>query len=293
MPKPFGEYSRDDWLRLRPVLHRLKQARYDRITTRYLRRAALEGDAASIVRDLRGRRMMVTVAYEDPAAIEWQSRLIRQYVPGPIYIVADNSRDDDAARAVQAVAAREHRAYLRLPRNPWSGPAASRSHGLALNWLWRNLISPAEPESFGFLDDDLFPTAADDPFAPLSEQPIFGGIRSVGGRWFLWAGFCFFRFADVRHLPLDFGQDWFAGLDTGGRNWQPLYRHLDRASLRLLTKRSAPILPDVSEDQCSVIWCGSWLHEYGTECPADLGPRKREAVVRMLAPLLNDPTARA
>ncbi len=33
----------------------------------------------------------------------------------------------------------------------------------------------------------------------------------------LWAGYCFFDFAKVARLPLDFGLDWFAGLDTGRR----------------------------------------------------------------------------
>jgi hypothetical protein len=286
LPKPISEYELRNLLCLQPLVHRLKQARYDAITARYVKRPVRRGDPASIVPLLQGRRVVATVAYEDPEAIEWQSRLIRRFVPGPVYVVGDNSHDDDAALAIEAVARREGRAYLRLPLNPWRGPSASRSHGLAMNWLWRNLIRPAEPLAFGFIDDDLFPTGPDDPFAPLARQPAFGSVRYAGRRWFLWAGFCFFDFAAVRRHRLDFGQDWFAGLDTGGGNWRSLYRYLDLAGLEFRIPKNEPILPDLPADQCSIARVGPWLHECGTQDRPDLSPRKRAAVREVIAPLL-------
>jgi hypothetical protein len=288
LPRPLSEYNALDWLRLRPILHRLKQARYDRITQRYLRLPVRTGDLTTLVRTLAGRRVMVTVAYEDPTAIEWHCRLIRLFVPTPLHVIADNSHDDAAARAIAAVAAREGRPYLRLPENPWAGPGASRSHGLALNWLWSNLIRTGAPEAFGFLDHDLFPTAPDDPFAPLARQPFFGAVRPAGKRWFLWAGFCFFHFAAVRDLPLDFGQDWFAGLDTGGANWQLLYRDADRARMKLQEFRAEPALTGVPLEDSALQWTGVWLHEYGTQARADLAPRKRARITEILMPLLEE-----
>ncbi|MEO8667310.1 MAG: hypothetical protein ABI399_02265 [Bauldia sp.] len=286
MPKPLREYNRRDLLRFQPLLHRLKQARYDAVTAIYVRRAGLRGCGEAVRPSLRGRRIMVTVAYEDPEAVAWQSQLLRRFVPDPIHIVADNSHDEDAARAIEAVAASEGRIYLRLPPNPWSGPSASRSHGLALNWLWRNLVRPAEPEAFGFLDDDLFPTGPDDPFAPLARQPVCGGIRSAGPRWFLWPGFCFFRYDAVRRLRLDFGQDWFAGLDTGGGNWRRFYRHLDLAALETRREHYEEIVPGVPAEECSLGWWGSWLHERGTQQRLDLYGAKRAAVKARIARLL-------
>jgi hypothetical protein len=290
LPKPFSEYPLREWLRLRPLIHRLKQAGYNAVDARYRRLPARVGDLAAIGAAIRGRRVMITVAFADAEAIEWQSRLVRRFAGGALYIVADNSPTDEAAKAVEAVARREGRPYIRLPHNPWTGHAPSRSHGVALNWLWSNLLRPHQPEAFGFLDDDLFPTAADDPFAPLSRQPVFGGLREAGGRWFLWAGFCFFRFAAVRDLDLDFGQDWFSGLDTGGANWWPLYQTLDLAALGLEPARRAPIVPGIPAEECCVFWCGSWLHEYGTARRADLAERKREEVARLLRPLLDEPS---
>lgn len=293
MPRPLREYPLAEWLRLRPLIHRLKQARYDAVDARYRRLPARAGDLAAIGASLRGRRAMITVAFADPDAIEWQSRLVHRFVGEALYIVADNSPNDADAAAIEAVARRDSRPYIRLPDNPWTGHAPSRSHGLALNWLWSNLIRPNEPEAFGFLDDDLFPTEPDDPFARLASQPVFGGLRTIGERWFLWAGFCFFRFSAVRNVPLDFGQDWFTGLDTGGANWWPLYRTLDRAALDLRPAIRAPIVPGISADECCVFWCGSWLHEYGTARRADLAEQKREAVARVLLPLLEEPADRS
>jgi hypothetical protein len=284
LPRPLAEYQLKDWLRLRPVLHRLKQARYDRITARYVRLPARTGDTAARARALAGRKVMVTVAFEDPTAIDWQSRLIRRFVPGPIHVIADNSHDDESARAIERIAVRETCPYLRLPENPWSGPSTSRSHGLALNWLWHNLIRPGAPAAFGYLDDDLFPTAFDDPFAPLAHQDVYGAVRTAGARWYLWAGFCFYRFAAVRDLPLDFGQDWFAGLDTGGANWWPLYRQLDRASLREQSCVSEP--PGASMEAAEMHHIGTWLHEFGTR--PGIGRAKRERVAAILRPLLED-----
>ncbi len=286
LPKPLREYDRRDLLRLQPIVHRLKQARYNAVTAAYVRRAARRGDLHALWRDLRGSRVVATVAYEDPDAILWQSRLFRRLAPVAAYVIADNSLEEAAARGIEAVAAAEGLPYIRLPPNPWHGPSASRSHGLALNWLWRNLIRPAAPQAFGFVDDDLFPTSPDNPFAPLDRQPVCGGLRSAGHRWFLWAGFCFFRYDAVRHLRLDFGQDWFAGLDTGGGNWRRLYRHLDPAELEVIRERYETILPGVPAEECSIGWWGSWLHERGTQQRADLFAAKRAEVRRRLAPLL-------
>jgi hypothetical protein len=157
---------------------------------------------------------------------------------------------------------------------------------MGLNWMWRNVLLPGAPEAFGFLDHDLFPTAPDDPFAWLDTQPVYGVLREAGPRWFLWAGFCLFRFDAVKGLPLDFGQDWFAGLDTGGGNWAPLYRTLDRRALSFAPTSFEPYKPGADPAVASVQWCGSWLHEVGStrrDGFADLAEDKRRSIKQLLA----------
>ena len=279
--KPLNEYTAADWCRLRPLSHFLKTARYQRVDRRHRRQPARVGDLAALQRAVRGRKILVTVAFADPQVIDWQTRLVRYHVPHALYVIADNSPDDASATAIAAIAAQLGAPYLRLPANPW--PLGSRSHGIALNWLWQNLILPGEPEAFGFLDDDLFPTAPDDPFAALTTQDFYGVVRPAGDRWFLWAGFCFFRFDHVRQKNLDFGQDWFNGLDTGGGNWRTLYRFVKRDSIREAATEFVPFKPGIAVADGPFQWCGSWLHEVGMMGREDLAKEKRQVIATRLA----------
>jgi hypothetical protein len=284
MPKSLAEYSADDWRHLRPVTHTVKSLRYRLIDRGYRRKPARIGDAAAVARTIANRKVLVTVAFSDPALIMWQTRLVRHYVPGVRLIIVDNSPADEVAGEIREIAGADN--YLRAPENPWSGDAASRSHGIAMNWVWDNVIRPGQPEAFGFLDHDIFPTAFDDPFAPLAFQDVYGVVRRFGRRWFLWAGFCMFRFAAVKNEPLDFSQDWFAGLDTGGANWAVVYERIDVAALREAHTSFVPFKPGVAVSDGPLQWCGTWLHEVGLMGKPELFAEKRRVVAATLAPHL-------
>jgi len=284
MTRPLSEYSLADWRRLRPLTHGIKTLRYRAVDHLYRRRPARAGDPAALARAIGGRQVLTTIAFADPEAIDWQARLLGHYLPRPLHLIADNSPEDASAAAIAAVAHDRGLPYVRLPRNPWRD--ASRSHGIALNWVWHNIIRPGRPEAFGFLDDDLFPTAADDPFEPLAFQDFYGVVREWGPRWFLWAGYCSFRFDRVADKALDFGQDWFKGLDTGGGNWRVLYRHVDRSRIREAGSRYVPFKDGVAMRDGPLQWCGSWLHEIGAMGRSELQAEKRRVVAALLAPHL-------
>jgi hypothetical protein len=95
-----------------------------------------------------------------------------------------------------------------------------------------------------------------------------------------------FRFAAVKDKPLDFGQDWFIGLDTGGANWKALYRHIDRAGLSEPPTSFFPFRPGLAVADGPLQWCGSWLHEIGLMGDPRLAAEKRSILARMLAPHL-------
>ena len=286
--RALSEYDWRDWRRLRPVTHWFKTVSYDLQREAYVRRRARTDIAA--VGQLRGRRVLVTIAFEDPEAIEMQAQLVVRFVPDVAYVIADMSMNDDAAAEMAAIAARHKIFYVRLPDSPLRRrDQASRIHGLALNWVWRNIIRPSGPDKFGFIDHDIFPTGPDDPFAMLDRQPVYGWIRQVGHRWFLPAGFSMYRFDAVKDLPLDFGQDWFNGLDTGGANWNVLYRTLDRKMLKFASTHFAPYKPEADQAKAPIQWCGVWLHEVGStrrEGPAALAADKRKVIKELLAPHL-------
>lgn len=287
MPRPLSEYSLRDHLRLRPVLHALKSARYRRIDRHYYPHPAAAGDEGAVQAAIAGKRLLTTIAFNDVEATTWQARLVRHYVSADAQLIADNSPDSERADAIAEVARREGCLYLRLPPNPWTRRNPSRSHGLAMNWVWRRIIRPAAPLAFGFLDADLFPTAPDDPFAPLEAHAFYGDQRPGDDRWFLWAGYCFYRHAAVAGEPLDFGLDWFAGLDTGGANWDVLYRHIDPTSLPRRPIEPVAALPGVALREAYFEWRGSWLHEVGLAGDLSLRDSKRAAVRAILQPHLD------
>jgi hypothetical protein len=285
MPKRLADFTRSDWQHLRPLTQGLKILRYNAINALYMRKRARGGDVAAVIRSITGRRALITVAFEDAQAIDWQIRLVRRYVACDLHLIADNSRDDVAAEEIRTASDSAGALYLRLPA---STAQDSRSHALALNWLWTNVVRPGRPAMFGFLDDDFFPTGSDDPFDALASQDFFGVIRPAGERWFLWAGFCLFRYAAVADLALDFRQDWFIGLDTGGANWELLYRHADMARLRRAVMTQGPYRADVPESESYFQWYNRWLHEVGAAGKPDLKADKRAVVAAMLKPHLRE-----
>ena len=267
------------------MLHGLKSARYRLVRDAFVRRGAIVGDERAIITRLTGRRVLVTLAFEDEYLIRRHVELIRRFVRPEVHLVADNSATDRGAAAIRACAEAHALLYVRLPPNPWTSKEPSRSHGIALNWVWRRLLRPAMPIAFGFVDHDMFPLAPDDPFAPLAEHRFFGDIRCAGERWFLWAGYCFFRTRDVCRMPLDFGQDWFIGLDTGGGNWRCLYRHVDRRTLPQRQVELVAAIADVPLEHAHFEIRGAWLHEVGTGGDPAFKTAKRAALAARLDPV--------
>ena len=286
MPKSFQEYELRQWLRLQPLVHAIKTARYRRIDEQFLGMQAKDCDIAAIREATRGRRVLVTVAFGDAQCLELQLFLVGGLVRHDLHIVADNSVDEASARENRSACTTSGAAYIRLPTNPWTAKNPSRSHGTALNWVWRHVLQPAGPAVFGFLDQDLFPTQRCDPFEPLSRVAFHGDLRWAGPRWFLWAGYCFFQYNAVSGKPLDFGLDWFAGLDTGGANWEVLYRHVDPNSLPQRPITGFAALPGIELRKAYCEWRGDWLHEVGLDGDPSLKAKKRQAVLQLLEPAL-------
>jgi hypothetical protein len=233
------QYSLTELARFEPISDAYKQLRNDLFLNAYLARKA-EGQAAFLddCRALRGKTIAAVVAFEQPWALEWLLTMARKNLKDCTVLVFDNSRAPKRA-AIAEVCRRQGAHYLALPSNRTRH--VNRSHGMAMTWIYRNIVQAIEPEYFAFIDHDMIPMTPMSLSERLGDLDCFGRINQSRWGWQLWAGYCLFRFARVGHLPLNFLYDFSFGLDTGGRNWKYIYRQLDFGRQRFADDQEYPL----------------------------------------------------
>lgn len=174
------------------------------------------------------QRFCFSIAFNTPWVIDALTRAWPLHCPGMTLVIIDNSSRKSARPIIEGICRARGIAYFALPGNWEMNP--NRSHGIAMNWVAHNIVCHLRPELFGFLDHDCFPTSVVD-IPKLMEGKAVYGARRIAKRglegWFLWAGFCFFRFSAMDGVDLDFTPRFESGMDTGGGNWAVLYRSLD------------------------------------------------------------------
>lgn len=237
--RDIATYSAAEWLTFRPLVHRLKYARNRVVSGGFVRLGAATRDRFLAEHaGLAGKTIAATIAFNMPWAVDLFLRTARRNLVDAAIVVLDNSSRKEARAEIAALCRANSIAYLSLPRNPEWSP--NRSHGIALNWAYRNLVRPLEPPAFAFLDHDLFALEPVGLAALLAGQPVYGRklrSRNVPGAWSLWAGFCVFDHAALKSRMLDFNYESPMKLDTGGYNWLRLYRNLDAAGMRFTEDR--------------------------------------------------------
>lgn len=180
---------------------------------------------------------MIVVSFNNDKIIEIQIDQLRKHVKDPFYLtIADNSTDKEYAGKIEKICTGKKVGYIKLPGQNYF--KNSYSHGIALNWMYKNYIKKRAPVYFGFLDHDIFPVADVKLIPFLEKQPYFGlkhfaispkneniWDKNTPGFWYLWAGFCFFKTAALQNKKIDFMPVTFQSIcfDTGGSNWQSLY----------------------------------------------------------------------
>lgn len=222
-------YTLKERLQLKPATDQLKLARNALISGWYTRQIP-EGFGEELrgLGDLHDKPVLFTIAFNLPWAIDLLIRSTRVHMPEWNLVVLDNSNKPEMRVEIRAICERLGVPYVALPKNPERSP--NRSHGIALNWAWRNIIRPKQPKYFGLLDHDCFPFAPTPACSRIARQAVDGlriKPRFVEGAWYIWAGYCFFNTSMIGRRDLDFNHDQGMRLDTAGRNWSKLYRHLD------------------------------------------------------------------
>lgn len=254
------DYSPGEWLRLIPLLHFFKQLRNDAVQRVYLtlQPKTLERFLQN-AEHLRGENVGLVVAYEQPWALDWLTRMAARHLADGTLIVFDNSRRQQARIDIERSCRDRNILYLALPPNPTRHP--NRSHGIAMTWIFHNVVRTLRPRIFGFIDHDLIPMEKIEFRKTLGGQPFYGIPNISKWGWQLWAGYCLYDLSVVHHLPLNFLSDFYRGLDTGGRNWSCLYKNYDRAQLRFAKLQQIDVIDPLHSTPRPVeVVDDSWIH---------------------------------
>ena len=210
--------------------------------------------------------LLMTVAYNRADMIRHQVRLLPKYLTDPFHhIIVDNSSDPQQRDAI-AIICREHSiGYVALPYNYQRGPSAS--HGMAMNWAARHLISSINPTYVGWLDHDIFPVRRHSIVALLEEQGLYGRKEQREDINYLWPGFSFYRSAWLDHATADFKPGVMNGVmvDTGGQ--VPLVSMLNTNELSWPESHYTPIRDGINARK-RIEWLimdrkRTWLHGIG------------------------------
>lgn len=226
------DYTLREWFRIKPIDHFMIEVANEFLQSIFckLRPKPLERFLQN-AEHLSGNDIGLVIAFERPWVLDLLLRTAVRNLTGGTLLVFDNSRRQEVRKDIASVCHERGVPYLALPSNPTKHP--NRSHGMAMTWIFHNVVKAIMPKTFTFLDHDLIPMEKIGLGTSLGNQPFYGAIKSgKWGWWTLWAGYCCYDFSAVQHLKLNFLNDFSRDLDTGGRNWPLLYQSCDRNQMR-------------------------------------------------------------
>lgn len=165
---------------------------------------------------------LISIAFNNVDIIKNQVAYLRKNLKDKYHLtIADNSSNNVTRGEIKSFCRSKSISYLPLPRPLLNFNDPSFSHGAALNWIYKYHLKDLNVKYFGFIDHDISPMRPTKITLNLEKNSYWGLIQERGDRWYLWAGFCFYRKEvfekyEPNFLPSD-------GLDTGGGNWFRIY----------------------------------------------------------------------
>lgn len=205
------------------------------------------------------RVLIMTVAFNNLETIKVQAKYLAQNISDKYqYIVGDNSTKQDIAKRIEDFCRVSGIGYVRILSNPYNGVDASKSHGIAVNWMYEHLVKQSNARYFGIIDHDIFPIVSTSIIHSIGKIGFYGHIQTRENRWYLWPGFSFFDRKKLGNISYNFLP--VSGLDTGGGNWELIYQYADRNRLNkpkhyYIKYRDGDVIQNTSMERI-----GDWLH---------------------------------
>lgn len=239
-----------------------------------------------------------TIAFNNVKVIEYQIKLLKKNLNGNyVFTIVDNSNDNNSSLKIKELCQNYKISYIKCPNYSIKDP--STSHGLALNWVYKNIVVNNHIKKFGFLDHDLFPIGKIDLNNILtnSTNGVHGLVVRRNIAWYLWAGYCFFDLNILSVKKLDFvpckiieatGSKLY--LDTGGSNWNIVYKFINYKSIFCNYDRKnyleEIVASNTYEEDCYDLIDKCWLHSVNASNwhgnNSDKEKKKNEVLFNML-----------
>jgi hypothetical protein len=262
--KNLSSYPFSSWLRLTPLKFIWKHLRNKVVLNFYVQKKQnLLRDFLIKCQSLKDENIILVTAFEQPWVLEWLLYMSDKYVTDATILVFDNSKDLKARKEIQKVCERNNTLYLPLPKNPTTH--VNRSHALAMQWVYDNVVKYIKPYSFTFIDHDMIPIKKLSISKILGSQDFYGLLkdksRSDPGSWSIWAGYTLFRYNATKNIKMNFMYDFSRDLDTGGGNYESLYKFYDRKILNFSSKDRVSLeIPKVGIFDNLQLLDGCWHH---------------------------------
>ena len=220
---------------------------------------------------------VITVAYNHIRLIEKQIEMVKRHVTDKNYlhVVVDNSPNKKARRQIKEICERERGGYVPVPlfidklichRIFGNGI----SHGAALNWMFYYFLKQQKPVRFALIDHDLFPMEDYSFIDKLGERDFYGVERIKEHGWYLWPGWCIFRYDAIcdchpNFLPYYLRESY---LDSGGGNYPRFYGRYNLKNVvfpsvvtkRIRQSKGLTAYNDIYHGDCVQLIDNKWLH---------------------------------
>ena len=175
---------------------------------------------------------IITIAYNHAKLIEKQIELVKRYGKDENYkhVIVDNSPKRSVRKQIKTICERECVDYVSVPiyidkliSHRLFGNGLS--HGAALNWMFYHVLMPNKPERFTLMDHDVFPLKEFSLKEIIGSRDFYGVERNMETGWYLWPGWCIFKYDVVEKCMPNFLPVFEDGLylDSGGGNYNHLY----------------------------------------------------------------------
>lgn len=263
--RKLSSYQFISWVKLEPIKYLIKYIRNYFVTTLYVAKKGKNLDSfLKKCKHLSGKNIILIIAFEQPWVIEWQLKISKENIKDATIIIFDNSRDQSKKNKIKSVCHDLNALYFSLPKNKTLH--VNRSHSLAMQWVYENVVKAIKPNIFAFIDHDLILIKGFGLLNAIKDQDFYGWHRGGLQRknpdaWYLWAGYCMYNYTKIKKSNLYFMYDFANGLDTGGGNYDSLYHGYDDRNMNFSSASQVSInIPGVGVVEDLMVLDDSWHH---------------------------------